>query len=166
MVGRFWSDHGRRGGVMVPTAPPGLFFGWPGWRKGRRKGLKIPREKSHVGSIPTPGIGCKVRLGRELGGLSSSSEETHPRSDATLVLRDENRKMITQALSYRPVEGSSLSLVPWKDSHSQLPSPNDSRVPSWNMTVSSSKIVIRSDCAMLRSCWCESINWLYSIPPP
>jgi hypothetical protein len=54
---------------MVPTAPPGLFFGWPGWRKGRRKGLKIPREKSHVGSIPTPGTGCKVQQGRELGGF-------------------------------------------------------------------------------------------------
>ena len=40
---------------MVRTTSPGLFFWWPGWRKGRRKGLKIPREKSHVGSIPTPG---------------------------------------------------------------------------------------------------------------
>ena len=27
----------------------------PGWQNGRRRGLKIPREKSHVGSIPTPG---------------------------------------------------------------------------------------------------------------
>ena len=40
---------------MVRTAPSGLFYPWPVWRNGRRKGLKIPREKSHVGSIPTPG---------------------------------------------------------------------------------------------------------------
>ena len=31
-------------------------------------------------------------------------EETHSRSDATLVLKDENRKMITQALRDRPVD--------------------------------------------------------------
>ena len=47
---------------MVPTASPGLFFWWPGWRNGRRKGLKIPREKSHVGSIPTPGTGFSAGL--------------------------------------------------------------------------------------------------------
>ena len=41
---------------MVRTASSGLFLSRPGWRKGRRKGLKIPREQSHVGSIPTPGI--------------------------------------------------------------------------------------------------------------
>ena len=41
----------------------------PGWRNGRRKGLKIPREKSHVGSIPTPGTYWKVWQGRELGGF-------------------------------------------------------------------------------------------------
>ena len=41
----------------------------PGWRNGRRKGLKIPREKSHVGSIPTPGTRCKILQNKELGGL-------------------------------------------------------------------------------------------------
>ena len=55
--------------ILAPQTRPASIFGgcvqgvsgcvtirWPGWRNGRRKGLKIPREKSHVGSIPTPGI--------------------------------------------------------------------------------------------------------------
>ena len=51
----------------MPLIP--LFGILPGWRNGRRRGLKIPWEQSHVGSSPTPGTGCKVLKGRELGGF-------------------------------------------------------------------------------------------------
>ena len=33
----------------------------PGWRNGRRKGLKILRPQGHVGSTPTPGTRQKKR---------------------------------------------------------------------------------------------------------
>ena len=59
-------------GFYAANPPIGIS---PGWRNGRRKGLKIPREKSHVGSIPTPGTGFSAGLwASSMGWLSTAIE--------------------------------------------------------------------------------------------
>ena len=41
---------------MAPEGVGAFFRCEPGWRKGRRRGLKIPWGKPHAGSSPAPGI--------------------------------------------------------------------------------------------------------------
>ena len=46
----------RAGDPCAPAGDAGRPRSAPGWRKGRRRGLKIPGASARVGSTPTPGM--------------------------------------------------------------------------------------------------------------